>query len=111
MKIFRSAISGFAALLFAAAASADGFTSADVLKWSEESQNSFFQSSVNMIGLVATQIEGRDHIAECIDSWFGGAVVGAEQRAARIREVMQGIPEYHPQAVILAVVEKECGDF
>lgn len=111
MKNFRSAISGFAALMFAAAASADGFTGADVLEWDEEHQKGYFQTSVTMIGIVATQVDGREHIANCIDAWHGGPVEGAEMRAARIREVMQGIPEYHPQTVILAVIEKECGKF
>ncbi len=90
---------------------ADGFTSADVLEWGEESQRNFFQNSVTMIGIVATQVEGREGIANCIDSWFGGPIVGAEQRAARIQDVMRALPDHHPQAVILAVIEKECGNF
>ncbi|WP_171168101.1 hypothetical protein [Ruegeria sp. HKCCA0370] len=90
---------------------ADGFTSADVLEWPEASQNNYFQTSVTMIGIVATQVEGREHIAECIDSWMGGGQESVPKRAAVIRSVMEGIPEYHPQAVILAVIEKECGKF
>lgn len=90
---------------------ADGFTSADVLEWSEENQNGFFQASVTMIGIVATQTGEHDHIAECIDSWYGGGDESQPQRSARILEVLESLPEYHPQAIILAVIEKECGEF
>ncbi|MBO9401424.1 hypothetical protein [Shimia sp. R9_3] len=90
---------------------ADGFTSADVLEWSEKQQDGYFQSSVTMIGIVATQVEGKEHIARCIDAWHGGGNDSQSARSAQIREVMKGLSNYHPQAVILAVVEKECGDF
>ena len=90
---------------------ADGFTSADVLGWSAESQDSYFQTSVTMIAIVATQTGRHDEIAACIDGWYGGGDASQPQRSARIRSVMEGLPDYHPQAVILAVIEKECGDF
>lgn len=111
MKILGLVTTLIATLALALPASAESFTSADVLEWDEEQQAGYFQTSVTMIGIVATQVDGSEHIANCIDAWFGGPVEGAEKRAARIREVMQGIPEYHPQAVILAVIEKECGKF
>ena len=100
-----------AALGFPQLVSADGFTGADVLGWSQEAQDSFFQTSVTMIGIVATRRPDTAHIAECIDGWYGGGDASQPQRSARIREVMQGLPQYHPQAVILAVIEKECGEF
>ena len=90
---------------------ADTFTAADVLEWSEESQDNYFQISVTMIGIVATQTGDHNHIAECIDSWYGGGDASQPQRSMRIREVMQALTDYHPQAVILAVVEDACGDF
>lgn len=87
------------------------FTSAHVLNWSDEQQDGYFQASVTMIGIVATQVKGREHIADCIDGWFGGGDASQPKRSARIRDVMKGLPDYHPQAVILAVIEKECGEF
>lgn len=111
MKIFGLATTLIASLVLALPASADGFTSADVLEWSETSQNSLFQTSVNMIGIVATRTGEHEHIAECIDAWHGGAVVGAELRADQIREKMVALPDYHPQVIIQAVIEEQCGDF
>jgi len=84
---------------------AEKFNSADVLEWSEEAQDSFFQTSVTMIGIVATQTGEHGHIAECIDGWYGGGDESQPKRSARIRDVMQGLPEYHPQAVVLAVIK------
>lgn len=91
--------------------SAGGFTSADVLNWDKEAQDSYFQTSVTMIAIVATQTGEHDAIAKCIDGWYGGGDASQPQRSARIRSVMEGLPNYHPQALILAVIEKECGDF
>ncbi|MDX8347373.1 hypothetical protein SLH49_05175 [Cognatiyoonia sp. IB215446] len=90
---------------------AQEFTSADVLAWEEGAQDSYFQTSVMMIAIVATQTGEHGHIAECIDDWFGGGDGSQPERSARIREVMEGLPDYHPQALILAVIEKECGEF
>ncbi len=90
---------------------AQGTISAEVLEWSAESQDSFFQTSVMMIAIVATQTGEHGHIAECIDGWYGGGPRSQSQRSARIREVMQTLPHVHPQAVILAVIQSECGDF
>lgn len=100
-----------AALSFPQIAAAQSFTGADVLGWPEESQNSFFQTSVTMVGIVASQVEGHEHIAECIDNWYGGGEASLPQRVGRIREVMQAMPEYHPQIIILAVIEDACGEF
>lgn len=82
-----------------------------MLEWSEHEQESYFQSSVMMIAIVATQTGEHTHIAECIDGWMGGGDQSVPKRAERIRNVMETIPQYHPQAVILAVIEEACGDF
>jgi len=87
------------------------FTSAKVLEWPEASQNSLFQSSVTMIGFVAAQTNTHGHIASCVSDWYweGGQADPAKNEA--IRSAMRRFPEYHPQMVILAVVEKACGKF
>lgn len=95
----------------AVAAEGECFTGADVLAWSEAQQDSYFQASVTMIGIVATQVEGKEHIADCIDGWYGGGDASQPKRSAHIRQAMQAIPQYHPQATILAVITQECGEF
>lgn len=90
---------------------ADDFTAADVLEWSADVQDSYFQTSVMMIAIVATQTGEHHQIAECIDHWHGGGNQSQPMRSAAIREVFDRLPNYHPQALILAVIEKECGNF
>lgn len=103
----------FAALiaLYPQSSLADNFTAADVLKWNEAQQDNYFRISVRMIGVVAAQMERNGHIAECIDAWHGGGEQSQPARSKQIRSVMEGLPDYHPQALILAVVQKECGKF
>jgi len=91
--------------------SAEEFASAKVLEWSEGSQDSFFQTSVTMIGVVASQMEGKSHIARCIDGWYWDGDKASAEKNESIRDAMRRFPRYHPQAVILAVIEKACGEF
>lgn len=95
----------------ASAQEGSGTTGADVLAWTEAQQDSFFQISVAMVGIVATQVDGREHIADCINGWYGGGDASQPQRSARIREVMQAMPQHHPQVIVLAVIEDVCAEF
>ena len=90
--------------------SAQGITGEDVLKWPEESQNALFLNSATMAGIIAGQTGDHDNIALCIDRWLAGAG-DLPSFPDRVREVLTGLPGYHPQAIVLAVIEKECGDF
>lgn len=96
-------------LVYSQNLSAEEFASAKVLEWDRSAQNSLFQSSITMIGIVAAQMEEKSHIARCIDQWY--AADSIEKRQDQIRNAMARFPTYHPQAVILAVVEKACGKF
>lgn len=110
----KALIANAAALIFSTCpqlVSAEEFTGADVLEWSEEQQDSFFQTSVNMIGIVATRTGKHDAIAGCIDAWHGGGPASQSARSEEIRKAMQELSEYHPQVVILVVIERECGRF
>lgn len=90
---------------------ADEFTSAHVLNWSYEQQDNYFRISVRMVAIVAAQMQQNGHIAECIDDWHGGGAQSQTARSKQIREVMERLLEHHPQALILAVIQKECGKF
>ena len=90
---------------------AEGFTSADVLAWSEEGQNSYFNTSISMIGILATRTGSHGEIATCLNTWYWNDEGSDPAKNALIRNVMKNLPDHHPQAVILAVVEKYCGSF
>lgn len=105
-KAFLAACLIFPQLSFAA-----DFTSADVLEWSEASQDSYFNTSVGMIAILATQTGSHGHIADCLNDWYWTEDGNDPEKNELIRDVMAGLKDYHPQAVIIAVVEKHCGSF
>ena len=84
-----------------------GFTSADLLKWKGASQNSFFQTSIGMAGVIASQ--NRREAARCIDQWYFADKAVQQRRNEHIRSVLEQNPSYHPQATILAIIRKACG--
>lgn len=84
-----------------------GFTSADLLKWKVASQDSFFQTSIGMTGVIASQ--NRREAARCIDQWYFSDKAIQQRRNDHIRNTMKKFPNYDPQATIFAIVRKACG--
>ena len=112
---FRTATKAAALLLssfpqLAAAAEGEGFTGADVLAWSEAQQDSYFQTSVGMAAIVAARTGQHEDVATCLNSWYGDTSSQPE-RNGYIRKKLAEYPSYHPQGIILAVIEEACGDF
>ncbi len=80
------------------------FTSAEFLTWPHESQSSYFRTSIGMAGMIAAQAgQGR---ATCMSDWYFG---DPEGRQEEMRRAMRQHKGFHPQAVILAVLQKACG--
>lgn len=96
-------------VLYPQAVGANNFKSSAVLEWDQSSQDAMFRTSVTMVGIVATQTGEHNHLAECIDRETASG--GEADRNDRIRAAMKRFPSHHPQAVILAVIEKACGKF
>ncbi|WP_120632114.1 hypothetical protein [Ruegeria sp. EL01] len=88
---------------------AGDFTGADVLEWSLESQSSFYQTSISMAGIVAARTGNHDEIVTCINGWYSSS--HQLERNSYIRNKLRDFSTYHPQGVILAVLEEACGDF
>lgn len=86
---------------------AETFKSSDVLAWPKESQDSYMRTSLAMLGIIASQIT--NNVAECVDDWYFKDRSTQRQRHETILSVMRRHPDYHPQAVILAVIQKRCG--
>lgn len=95
------------ATLYPQISKADGFTSADVLKWEIAAQDSYFRTSISMAGVIASQ--NRREAARCIDDWYFADEQTEKNRAKHIRDVMKQYPDYVPQAIIFAVIRKACG--
>ncbi len=91
--------------------SAEALTGAKVLEWKKASQDSLFQDSVAMISIVASQTGRHGKIAECLDRWYFISEDVQSNRNDEIRAAVKRFPESHPQVIVLAVVQKECGKF
>ena len=86
-----------------------GTTTADFLKWERKAQASFFQASIGMAGVIASQINPK--IAKCIDQWYFVPGPLQMQREEKMLMDMSAYGDYHPSAVILGFVQQACGDF
>ncbi|MEO1243779.1 MAG: hypothetical protein AAFX54_17865 [Pseudomonadota bacterium] len=98
-----------AAMPLGGCARAEGFTGEEFLKWERASQDSLIQISITMTGIVATQ--GRKDISRCIDDWYSDNENLQTQRHEEILQTIRENPEFHPQGVVLAVIQQQCGSF
>ena len=93
-------------LAAAATAQAEGFTGADLLEWNRKNQRFYFETSITMAGVIASQNSLEQ--ARCIDRWHLGQ---EEKQHSAILNAIRTYPSYHPQATILAVLQNACGSF
>lgn len=96
------------ALSYPQLVSADDFTAADVLAWDRESQVAYIQNSVSMIAAITSQKDDSQVYVECVGAWYSTGQATVE-RQNEIRSLWTQYEDYHPQTVILAVVQKACG--
>ncbi|MEM6888142.1 MAG: hypothetical protein AAF636_08390 [Pseudomonadota bacterium] len=110
--VFQKFLLSFCLVAFAGTAFAEGqsFTSSDVLAWSAEGQRSFYLNSFGMAGIVAMQTGVHETHVACINDLL------AENSetylpVAEISSVLESYPDLHPQAVVMAIINRECGSF
>ena len=83
---------------------AEIFKSSEFLKWERDGQVFYIETSIGMASLIAAQNDKKQ--ATCIDDWY----YADEKRSNNhILNTMKKFPTYHPRGVILAVIEKKCG--
>jgi hypothetical protein len=83
---------------------AQTFTGGQFLEWENAAQRSYIDANVGMASLIAGRVDKNQ--GKCIDDWFYNK---PKQAVEEVLSIMQQYPTYHPRAVILAVVEKQCG--
>jgi len=82
------------------------FKSSKFLTYSAEQQRGYISTTTVAAWLLASQNNKAQ--AKCIDDW------GASNRGSGYRpvlEAMRRFPDDHPTAMILAVLQKQCGSF
>jgi len=87
-------------------AASDVFKSSQFLEWPEKTRSFYVRTSVGMAGFIAGQND-KEH-AKCLEAWYFG---DEDRTTALIYETMRQHPDYHPRAVIVAVLQKQCGSF
>lgn len=80
-------------------------TNKALLDASPAQQKSFISNATVMAGLIAAQ--NKPGQAECIDSWYAK---NEKNNFSPILDTMKRLPNYHPNAVLLAMLEKSCGE-
>ena len=88
---------------------AEEFTSAQFMKWSDSAQSAFFQNSVLMASTISARIS-QSH-AKCLNDWYFDYSGRRFERDQVFLDTMAEHPSFHPTAVVLAVIERECGQY
>lgn len=78
--------------------------------WDEAAQRGFVSTSVSMALTIASQTD--KDLMQCIFEWYGKGDDKIEaQREDEIIEVIGNYVAHQPYAVVLAVLQKQCGKF
>jgi hypothetical protein len=92
--------------IIGAANAGEMFKSPQFLQLPADGQASYISTSVGMAGLIAARNDKKH--SDCIDRWY---FPDREKGNRTITDTMRQYPDYHPQAVVLAVLQKACGPF
>lgn len=88
---------------------AQGFTGAEFLEWSEESQSAYIQNAVTIASLISSRLDASH--ANCVSVWyFGESGIETHRKSDVIQSITEYL-EYRPDAVLLAMIEKACGAY
>lgn len=108
-RIVTASLFVVALLNYSQALASPGFTAAKFVQLERAAQDSYFQTSVMMAGVVATQTH--TNLAGCIDQWYFESSETMQERNDFMRETMAQYPDHHPSGVIAAFIQKACGSF
>jgi len=82
------------------------FTAKKFLEWKESNRRSYIQTTLQTANIIAN---GNDEEqSECLKKWYFS---DQEGRANLIYSYMEKHSDFHPIGVIIAVFEKQCGEF
>ena len=89
-----------------AALAEGGLKSSEFLRLPAENQRGFISTAAIAAGVIANM--NRAGQARCIDDW---GAKHSENGYQPVIEAMKKLPDFHPMAVTLTVIEKACGSF
>ena len=99
------ALAGFLSLYPQISGAAESFTSAEFLEWPAAKKNGYIVTSATMAGVIVAQVDPVQ--ARCVDDWLAQE---AQLQHRSVKSAMRQFSNYHPQGVILWVIQNECGE-
>ncbi|WP_299587635.1 hypothetical protein [uncultured Tateyamaria sp.] len=88
---------------------ADAFTGTEFLTWQTDAQESYFQTSVTMAAIIATETHKAS--SDCLADWYLSSNADRQARHFTLRGAIERNATYHPSAVIFLVLKQVCGPF
>lgn len=85
------------------------FNGSKFLEWSMPSQTAYLQNSIVMAMTVSSRMS--EAHSTCISQWFFDADGFRDGREDDLRKSISQYSDYHPGAIIVAIIERECGEF
>lgn len=108
-RIVTASLFVVALLNYSQAYAFSNFTAEKFMDLDQAVQDSYFQTSVTMAGVVATKL--RPGLTDCIVEWYFESAETMLERNDFMRESMAQYPDHHPSGVIAAFIQKACGAF
>lgn len=81
----------------------------EFLKYDYNSQDYYFKATIDAATVIAAQI--RKDMSLCIADWYSDDPGTIKRRNTEILTIMEEYPDSYPIAIIIAVLQKQCGKF
>lgn len=82
----------------------ESVTATKFLTYTPEGQKGFITATAGTAAVIANM--NRPEQGKCIDAWIGS---NSGSGYKTVMDAMKKLPDYHPTAVTLAVLQKQCG--
>ncbi|MGJ8690803.1 MAG: hypothetical protein ACSHXZ_14935 [Gammaproteobacteria bacterium] len=81
----------------------------EFLTYDYNSQDYYLKATIDAATVIAAQI--RKDMSLCIADWYSDDPGTIKQRNTEILTIMEEYPDSYPIAIIIAVLQKQCGRF
>ncbi|MDQ0314610.1 hypothetical protein [Amorphus orientalis] len=84
-------------------------TTGELLTFDRSAQDYFIRLTMNTAIMIAAQINKEQ--AQCVAEWYPDDPKVVRKRNTEILRIMEKLPETYPTAVVISIIQKECGKF
>ena len=98
-----------AVALYPQKSAAEEFTGTEFLTWQTDAQVNYVRIAEATATIVATRTNPAE--ATCLDDWFASTPEATTAGTTELLETIGRNTDYHPGAVIVVALERQCGSF